>query len=98
MFVLFSTLDAPWTPVAWNFLALFGFLGALALVSPRWFAALANRGGQQGQPSQRAEVEPAMALADASAQGHHRAPPHCRLVGGAVVAATSALSFLLACA
>ena len=36
---------APWGPFAWIFLGLIGALGLLAVLSPRRFAAVANRGG-----------------------------------------------------
>jgi len=89
MTLCFAVVEAPWMPVVWSCLALFGFLGLLALVSPRLFASLAVRGGQwvdtdelTNKLNHRLDID-------------EHVLPHSRLLGAAVVVSVGVLSFVL---
>jgi hypothetical protein len=90
MTICFAAIEAPWMPVVWTLMVLFGLLGVLAVISPRLFACLALRGGQWIDTDK---------LAD---KLNHRVNideyvlPHSRVLGGAVIAAVGLLALVLA--
>ena len=46
MSVLFAAVDGVWQPLLTTLLVLAGLCGLVAVVHPRWFAVLADRGSQ----------------------------------------------------
>ena len=89
MVSLFAEYSAPWLPVAWTLLGLFGFLGLLAILSPRLFASLAVRGGRW------VDTDKVINKLNTRVDIDEHILPHSRLLGAAVVVAVGLLGFML---
>lgn len=89
MTLLLAVSEARWIPLAWTVLAFVGFLGLLALLSPRWFSAVAMRGGHW------VDTERVLNKLNTRIDIDAHILPHSRVLGGAVVAAVGLLGWML---
>jgi len=76
-------------PVLWSVLALAALVGIVALVSPRWFAALARAGNHWVDTSKW------LARFDTRVDVDSRLLPYSRHLGAAVVASVALLAMVL---
>jgi hypothetical protein len=77
------------TPILWSIVVIAGALGLVALVSPRWFAAIARAGNHWVDTSKW------LAKFDTRVDVDSRLLPYSRHLGAAVIASVAALAFVL---
>jgi hypothetical protein len=89
MALLLAAAEVRWLPIAWTVLAMLAALGALALVSPRWFTTLALRGGRW------VETEPYLNKLNTRVEIDQLVLPYSRWLGAATLAAVGTFGWLL---
>ena len=89
MACLLAAVEPRWYPLAWTALALFGFLGGLALVSPRWFVAVVMRNGRMNDSDAAGRTSEAVSEVD------RQMLSSSRRLGAAVLGAVAIFAVLL---
>jgi hypothetical protein len=89
MALLSAVAEVRWLPIAWTVLALLSVLGAMALLSPRLFAAFAMRGGHW------VDAESYLNKLNTQIEIDSLVLPHSRWLGAATLAAVATFGWIL---